>query len=259
MKKLLMMVLVGIMSVSMLAGCGKSEEEKLAEQLNKEYEEYEENREEKVEENASNQEFLAEMQAEATELKTMLEEYFSATTKDEVISIAKEYNDMYDAYMEKALDYGWTEGTARTVLVNMGSTTDAIPENFYKGKALYIEKCENLDYEEMTFAYNEEGTDFVFIIKSNSENNNGNCFQIMKNDGTIITPDISSITSEQTTSVEILDVNGTEAIIEVIDNADWLYYALSFDTSDLTATENGLENAYTKETIYSLDDLNRLI
>lgn len=29
MKKLLMMVLVGIMSVSMLAGCGKSEEELL--------------------------------------------------------------------------------------------------------------------------------------------------------------------------------------------------------------------------------------
>ena len=121
MKKLLVMILVGVMTMGVLTGCGKSEEEKamdemashimdeaaedgvdLEEMLEEEYEAYEERHEENMKEIEEHNDFAALMQEEVKKPVSAWEAYMASTTSKDIIANAKEYNKAYDEYLKLA-------------------------------------------------------------------------------------------------------------------------------------------------------------
>ena len=255
MKKFLVMILVAFMAMSVLTGCGKSEEEKamdemashmideaaadgvdLEEMLEEEYEAYEERHEQNLKEMEERKEAALAKEEAAKKPLAAFEAYMNATTSKEIIANAKEYNNAYDEYLKLANGDPVQEGNFLTYLgnKNINYKRTKIAESVYEVKAAYVDFAEKDKYEEARFYYNTE-EDLAYIALTGIDTNTGAIDEILvlNRDGSTCKIDLSSITTNTTSYLMPLGFVGDKYIINTVDNADYKYW--EFNVSENTA------------------------
>lgn len=255
MKKLFVMVLVGIMAMSVLTGCGKSEEEKAMDEmashiieeaaadgvdlnkvLEEEYKAYEERHEQNMKELEEKKEFALEKEEAVKEPVSAYQAYMNSTTSQDIIANAEKYNEAYDKYLELA------DGNQETVnqLVNYlegqnNLKRTKINESVYRLKAAYVDFNEKDKYSEAWFYYNtDEDTAHIVFQGMDSETYAVNEILVLNGDGSTCEIDLSSVMTDTTSLVQSLGFVGNTYYIFTVDNAEYKYW--EFDVSGATAS-----------------------
>ena len=255
MKKLFVMVLVGIMAMSVLTGCGKSEEEKAMDEmashiieeaaadgvdlnkvLEEEYKAYEERHEQNMKELEEKKEFALAKEEAVKEPVSAYQAYMNSTTSQDIIANAEKYNEAYDKYLELA------DGNQETVnqLVNYlegqnNLKRTKINESIYRLKAAYVDFNEKDKYSEAWFYYNtDEDTAHIVFQGMDSETYAVNDILVLNGDGSTCEIDLSSVMTDTTSLVQSLGFVGNTYYIFTVDNAEYKYW--EFDVSGATAS-----------------------
>lgn len=262
MKKLFVMVLVGIMAMSVLTGCGKSEEEKAMDEMashiieeaaadgvdlkkvmEEEYKAYEERHEQNMKELEEKKEFALEKEEAVKEPVSAYQAYMNSTTSQDIIANAEKYNEAYDKYLELA------DGDQETVnqLVNYlegqnNLKRTKINESVYRLKAAYVDFNEKDKYSEAWFYYNtDEDTAHIVFQGMDSETYMVNEILVLNGDGTTCEIDLSSVMTDTTSLVQSLGFVGNTYYIFTVDNADYKYW--EFDVRGATASGVSTSNS----------------
>ena len=255
MKKLLVMILAVVLTMSVFTGCGKSEEEKAMDEmashmieeaaedgvdleklLEEEYEAYEERHEENMKELEEHNDFAALMQEEVKKPVSAWEAYMASTTSEDIIANAKEYNNAYDAYLKLADNDQTTEGSLLTHLANMNPNhkRTKINESVYKIKAAYVDFNEKDNYSEAWFYYNTEEDTAHIVFQGMDETTYAvNELLVLNGDGSTCEIDLASVTTDTTSLIQSLGFIGDTYYIFTVDNAEYRYW--EFDVSGKTA------------------------
>lgn len=279
MKKVFVKILLGVMTISALTGCGKSEEEKamnemashimseaaedgvdLEKLLEEEYKAYEERHEENLKKIEEHNDFAAFMQEEVKKPVSAWEAYMASTTSKDIIANAKAYNKAYDEYLKLADKGQATEESLLTYLskMNPDHKRTKINESVYEIKAAYVDFAEKDNYEEARFYCNVE-EDFAYIALTGIDSNTGAIDEILvlKRDGSTCNIDLSSITTGTTSYLMPLGFAGEKLIINTIDNADYKYW--EFDVTEKTAKGGSTStNAVTSNEHWFMNTLEEL-
>ena len=170
MKKILVMVLVGVIGMSIFTGCGKSEEEKandeIAQHLRDEAaedgvdidkmmeddaEKYNAELEEGNKKIANENEFKESLKNnEMVPLKEQEEIYMNATDSATAKKAAEEFNKAYDKYMEAAIgEYLINERIAAEQLNNNDIRRTKISDNELQTRVNYLDNCYGKDYNKV--------------------------------------------------------------------------------------------------------------
>lgn len=255
MKKLFVMILAGVMAMSVLTGCGKTEEEKAMDEmashiieeaaadgvdlkkvLEEEYKAYEERHEQNMKELEEKKEFALEKEEAVKEPVSAYQAYMNSTTSQDIIANAEKYNEAYDKYLELA------DGNQETVnqLVNYlegqnNLKRTKINESVYRLKAAYVDFNEKDKYSEAWFYYNtDEDTAHIVFQGMDSETYAVNEILILNGDGSTCEIDLSNVMTDTTSLVQSLGFVGNTYYIFTVDNAEYKYW--EFDVSGATAS-----------------------
>lgn len=255
MKKLFVMVLAGIMAMSVLTGCGKSEEEKAMDEmashileeaaadgvdlekvLEEEYKAYEERHEQNMKELEAKKEFALEKEEAVKEPVSAYQAYMSSTTSQDIIANAEKYNKAYDKYLELADGDQETVNQLVNYLANQNNQKRTkINESVYHLKAAYVDFNEKDKYSEAWFYYNtEEDIAHIVFQGIDTETYMVNEFLVLNSDGSTCEIDLSSIMTDTTALVQSLGFVGNTYYIFTVDNAEYKYW--EFDVSGATAS-----------------------
>ena len=262
MKKLFVMILAGVMAMSVLTGCGKTEEEKAMDEmashileeadadgvdlekvLEEEYKAYEERHEQNMKELEEKKEFALKKEEAVKEPVSAYQAYMNSTTSQDIIANAEKYNEAYDKYLELA------DGDQETVnqLVNYlegqnNLKRTKINESVYRLKAAYVDFNEKDKYSEAWFYYNtDEDTAHIVFQGMDSETYMVNEILVLNGDGTTCEIDLSSVMTDTTSLVQSLGFVGNTYYIFTVDNADYKYW--EFDVSGATASGVSTSNS----------------
>ena len=262
MKKLFVMILAGVMAMSVLTGCGKTEEEKAMDEmashileeaaadgvdlekvLEEEYKAYEERHEQNMKELEEKKEFALEKEEAVKEPVSAYQAYMNSTTSQDIIANAEKYNEAYDKYLELA------DGDQETVnqLVNYlegqnNLKRTKINESVYRLKAAYVDFNEKDKYSEAWFYYNtDEDTAHIVFQGMDSETYMVNEILVLNGDGTTCEIDLSSVMTDTTSLVQSLGFVENTYYIFTVDNADYKYW--EFDVSGATASGVSTSNS----------------
>ena len=262
MKKLFVMILAGVMAMSVLTGCGKTEEEKAMDEmashileeaaadgvdlekvLEEEYKAYEERHEQNMKELEEKKEFALKKEEAVKEPVSAYQAYMNSTTSQDIISNAEKYNEAYDKYLELA------DGDQETVnqLVNYlegqnNLKRTKINESVYRLKAAYVDFNEKDKYSEAWFYYNtDEDTAHIVFQSMDSETYMVNEILVLNGDGTTCEIDLSSVMTDTTSLVQSLGFVENTYYIFTVDNADYKYW--EFDVSGATASGVSTSNS----------------
>ena len=262
MKKLFVMILAGVMAMSVLTGCGKTEEEKAMDEmashileeaaadgvdlekvLEEEYKAYEERHEQNMKELEEKKEFALKKEEAVKEPVSAYQAYMNSTTSQDIIANAEKYNEAYDKYLELA------DGDQETVnqLVNYlegqnNLKRTKINESVYQLKAAYVDFNEKDKYSEAWFYYNtDEDTAHIVFQGMDSETYMVNEILVLNGDGTTCEIDLSSVMTDSTSLVQSLGFVGNTYYIFTVDNADYKYW--EFDVSGATASGVSTSNS----------------
>ena len=262
MKKLFVMILAGVMAMSVLTGCGKTEEEKAMDEmashileeaaadgvdlekvLEEEYKAYEERHEQNMKELEEKKEFALKKEEAVKEPVSAYQAYMNSTTSQDIISNAEKYNEAYDKYLELA------DGDQETVnqLVNYlegqnNLKRTKINESVYRLKAAYVDFNEKDKYSEAWFYYNtDEDTAHIVFQGMDSKTYMVNEILVLNGDGTTCEIDLSSVMTDTTSLVQSLGFVGNTYYIFTVDNADYKYW--EFDVSGATASGVSTSNS----------------
>lgn len=255
MKTLFVLILSGVMTMSILTGCNRSEEEKamdeiashikdeaakdgvdLEELLEEEYEAYEERHEENMKEIEKHNDFAALMQEEVKKPVSAFEAYMNATTSKDIIANAKEYNKAYDEYLNLANGDQTKESSLLSYLgkMNPHNKRTKINESIYEIKAAYVDFKDKDKYSEARFYYNiEEDTAHIVFQGIDQSTYAVNEIIILNRDGSICKLDLSSVTTGTTSLIQSLGFIGNIYYLNTVDNADFKYW--EFDATEKTA------------------------
>ena len=255
MKKLLVMILLGVMTMSVLTGCGKSEEEKAQEEiashikdeaaedgvdlekmLEEEYEAYEERHEENMKEIEEHNDFAALMQEEVKKPVSAWEAYMASTTSKDIIANAKAYNKAYDEYLKLADGEQTNESSLLSYLERMNPNykRTKINESVYEIKAAYVDFKDKDKYSEAWFYYNtEEDTAHIVFQGIDEATYTVNEIVVLNGDGSTCKIDLSSVTTSTTSLIQSLGFIGDTYYIQTVDNAEYKYW--EFDVTGKTA------------------------
>lgn len=261
MKKLLVMVLLGCMTMGLSTGCSKSEEEKAMDELSRhmieeaaqdgvdleklleeEYAAYEVRHEQNQKELQEHNEFAAVLQEAIVEMTAAYEDYRSAVTAKDIVKKAEIYNQMYDEYLELGEGDPVKE---RSLIDNLGrqnsrNKRNKIAQCIYELKAAYVDCEEKANYQEAWLYYNEEETSaYIAFIGKNEMNGMTDEILILKQDGTTCEIDVAGIITPTTTYIEPLSFKGNNFMINTVDNADYKYWM--FDVTGTTASGVAVE------------------
>ncbi len=213
MKKILVMVLVGIIGMSALAGCGKSEEEKamdeVAEHLRDEAAADGVDLDKMVEEEA--EKYNAELEAgnkkianenefkeslknkEMVPLKEQEEIYMNATDSATAKKAAEEFNKAYDKYMEAAIgEYLVDEYAASEQLNNNNIRRAKISDNELQTRVNYLENCYGKSYNKIQF-FDDDNENICILMYNETDDQIVSDVTLVYNDGKSIVPNLSSI------------------------------------------------------------------
>lgn len=255
MKKLLVMVLLGVTTMGILTGCGKSEEEKavgkMQAQIMKEakkdseeiekfmeqhYEAYEKAGEERQKALEEHNAFAEKMQKGVKKPIEAYEAYMDATIAKEVIATAKAYNQAYNEYLKLADGDAEQEKSLVNYLgrQNPHHKRTPIMESVYEVKAAYLEFAGRDQYNEGWIYYSDEVNSAYIVLAGRDEATYLiNEMVILKSDGSICKLDLASVMTKTTSMVEPLNFTGDAYLLFTVDNADYKYW--QFDATGKTA------------------------
>ena len=255
MKKLLVMVLLGVTTMGILTGCGKSEEEKavskMQAQIMKEAEKDSEEIEKFMEQHYDNYEkankehqkaveehnaFAEKMQEGVKKPIEAYEAYMDATTAKEVIATAKAYNQAHKEYLKLANGDVDKENSLVNYLgrQNPHHKRTPIMESVYEVKAAYLDFAERDQYNEGWIYYSNEVNSAYIVLAGRDEMTYMiDEMVILKSDGSICKLDLASVMTKTTSMVEPLNFTGDAYLLFTVDNADYKYW--QFDTAEATA------------------------
>lgn len=251
MKKILVMVLVGVIGMSIFTGCGKSEEEKandeIAQHLRDEAAADGVDLDKMVEEEA--EKYNAELEAgnkaianenefkeslknnEMVPLKEQDEIYRNATDSATAKKAAEEFNKAYDKYMEAAIgEYLVNEHVAAEQLNNNGIRRTKISDNELGTRVNYLDNCYGKDYNKVQL-FGADGEIEGILMYNETDDQIVSDVTLVYNDGRSIVPDLSSI-GKPVQCVEIV-INSNSLII-----TDYIW-AYEFTPENTSGTSMG--------------------
>jgi hypothetical protein len=240
MKKILVMVLVGVIGMSALAGCGKSEEEKamdeIAEHLRDEAAADGVDIDEMLEEDAAK--YSAELEAgnqaiydrntfieqlknnEMAVLKEQYEIYSNATDSETAKKAGEEFNKAYDEYLEAAIgehiddEYSAAEQLRLNDIHKMKITDIEL-----QTRVNYLNNCYGKDYNKIQF-FTDNKENISILMWNEADDGTVSNISLVYPDSTVITPDLSSI-SEPVQNVDFFILNNE--LIVTGDFENWAY------------------------------------
>lgn len=237
MKKILVMVLVGIIGMSALAGCGKSEEEKamdeVAEHLRDEAAADGVDLDKMVEEEAEkyNAELEAGNKAIANEnefkeslknneialIKEKYEIYLNATDSETAKKAAEELNKAYDEYLNAAIGEYISEQGAYELLKRNDIYARKVTDSELQTRVNYLDNCYGKNYNKIKF-FDDDNKNISILMYNETDDQIVSDVLLVYPDGTVLTPNLSGI-SEPVQCVEFA-VNRNSLIIT---NYSWAY------------------------------------
>ena len=237
MKKILVMVLVGIIGMSALAGCGKSEEEKamdeVAEHLRDEAAADGVDLDKMVEEEAEkyNAELEAGNKAIANEnefkeslknneialIKEKYEIYLNATDSETAKKAAEELNKAYDEYLNAAIGEYISEQGAYELLKRNDIYAGKVTDSELQTRVNYLDNCYGKNYNKIKF-FDDDNENISILMYNETDDQIVSDVLLVYPDGTVLTPNLSGI-SEPVQCVEFA-VNRNSLIIT---NYTWAY------------------------------------
>ena len=237
MKKILVMVLVGIIGMSALAGCGKSEEEKamdeVAEHLRDEAAADGVDLDKMVEEEAEkyNAELEAGNKAIANEnefkeslknneialIKEKYEIYLNATDSETAKKAAEELNKAYDEYLNAAIGEYISEQGAYELLKRNDIYAGKVTDSELQTRVNYLDNCYGKNYNKIKF-FDDDNENISILMYNETDDQIVSDVLLVYPDGTVLTPNLSGI-REPVQCVEFA-VNRNSLIIA---NYSWAY------------------------------------
>ena len=237
MKKILVMVLVGIIGMSALAGCGKSEEEKamdeVAEHLRDEAAADGVDLDKMVEEEAEkyNAELEAGNKAIANEnefkeslknneialIKEKYEIYLNATDSETAKKAAEELNKAYDEYLNAAIGEYISEQGAYELLKRNDIYAGKVTDSELQTRVNYLDNCYGKNYNKIKF-FDDDNENISILMYNETDDQIVSDVLLVYPDGTVLTPNLSGII-EPVQCVEFA-VNRNSLIIT---NYSWAY------------------------------------
>ena len=231
------MVLVGIIGMSALAGCGKSEEEKamdeVAEHLRDEAAADGIDLDKMVEEEAEkyNAELEAGNKAIANEnefkeslknneialIKEKYEIYLNATDSETAKKAAEELNKAYDEYLNAAIGEYISEQGAYELLKRNDIYAGKVTDSELQTRVNYLDNCYGKNYNKIKF-FDDDNENISILMYNETDDQIVSDVALVFPDGKVLTPDLSSI-NELVQSVEFA-VNSSSLIIT---NYTWAY------------------------------------
>lgn len=251
MKKILAMVLVGIIGISVFTGCGKSEEEKamdeIADHLRDEAAADGVDIDKMVEEEA--EKYNAELEAgnkaianenefkeslknnEMVPLKEQDEIYRNATDSATAKKAAEEFNKAYDKYLEAAIgEYLVDEYAASEQLRQNDIRVTKITDKELQTRVNYLENCYGKSYNKIQF-FDDDNENICILMYNETDDQIVSDVTLVYNDGKSIVPDLSSI-GKPVQCVEIV-INSNSLII-----TDYIW-AYEFTPENTSGTSMG--------------------
>ncbi len=237
MKKILVMVLVGIIGMSALSGCGKYEEEKamdeVAEHLRDEAAADGVDLDKMVEEEAEkyNAELEAGNKAIANEnefkeslknneialIKEKYEIYLNATDSETAKKAAEELNKAYDEYLNAAIGEYISQHGAYELLKRNDIYAGKVTDSELQTRVNYLDNCYGKNYNKIKF-FDDDNENISILMYNETDDQIVSDVALVFPDGKVLTPDLSSI-NELVQSVEFA-VNSSSLIIT---NYTWAY------------------------------------
>ena len=213
MKKILSIVLVGIIGISVFTGCGKSEEEKamdeIADHLRDEAAADGVDIDKMVEEEAER--YNAELEAgnkaianenefkeslknnEMVPLKEQDEIYRNATDSATAKKAAEEFNKAYDKYLEAAIgEYLVDEYAASEQLRQNDIRVTKITDKELQTRVNYLENCYGKSYNKIQF-FDDDNENISILMYNETDDQIVSDVTLVYNDGKSIVPELSSI------------------------------------------------------------------
>lgn len=237
MKKILVMVLVGVIGMSALAGCGKSEEEKamdeVAEHLrdeaaqdgvdidkmaSEEAEKYNAEVEAGNKAIANENEFKESLKNnEIALIKEKYEIYLNATDSETAKKAAEELNKAYDEYLNAAIGEYISEQGAYELLKRNDIYAGKVTDSELQTRVNYLDNCYGKNYNKIKF-FDDDNENISILMYNETDDQIVSDVALVFPDGKVLTPDLSSI-NELVQSVEFA-VNSSSLIIT---NYTWAY------------------------------------
>ena len=237
MKKILVMVLVGVIGMSALAGCGKSEEEKamdeVAEHLrdeaaqdgvdidkmaSEEAEKYNAEVEAGNKAIANENEFKESLKNnEIALIKEKYEIYLNATDSETAKKAAEELNKAYDEYLNAAIGEYISEQGAYELLKRNDIYAGKVTDSELQTRVNYLDNCYGKNYNKIKF-FDDDNENISILMYNETDDQIVSDVLLVYPDGTVLTPNLSGII-EPVQCVEFA-VNRNSLIIT---NYSWAY------------------------------------
>lgn len=238
MKKILVMVLAGVIGMSVFTGCGKSEEEKANDEIaqhlrdeaaadgvdidkmvEEEAEKYNAELEAGNKEIADRNEFVESLKNnEMVPLKEQYEIYTNATDSATAKEACEEFNKAYDKYLETAIgEYVTDEVIASELLRQNDIYSGEITHLQLQTRVNYLDNCYGKNYNKIQF-FTDDNENISLLMWNETDDQIVSDVALVFPDGKVLTPDLSSI-NEPVQSVEFA-VNSSSLIIT---NYTWAY------------------------------------
>ena len=237
MKKILVMVLVGVIGMCIFTGCGKSEEEKamdeIADHLRDEAAADGVDIDKMVEEEAEkyNSELEAGNKAIANEnefkeslknneialIKEKYEIYLNATDSETAKKAAEELNKAYDEYLNAAIGEYISEQGAYELLKRNDIYAGKVTDSELQTRVNYLDNCYGKNYNKIKF-FDDDNENISILMYNETDDQIVSDVLLVYPDGTVLTPNLSGI-SEPVQCVEFA-VNRNSLIIT---NYTWAY------------------------------------
>ena len=252
MKRFLILTAALLVLCLTLTACGKSEEEQAANEiyehmkeeaaadgvdlvavLEEEMEAYEERHEQWEEEQAAAQDFQALIDAALPDITAAYTRYTTATTGAEIRDAAETYNELYFNYMALAQD-DTQKGTLLSRLDQAISTRRELFPCIYETKAAYADYADKGSVSEVRF-YFDRSTDNGWMVLMHRDETTWmfDSVKVLHKDGSVFDVNLASVTTETTSSIDCCGINADGIVLNVVDNADFLYFL--FPLNDSTA------------------------
>jgi len=267
MKKILVLLAVGVTVLGCLSGCGKKEEKTSYEQMKEDVQnELQENEELHSKANATENELNVKW-------RSVLEEkyldYENSTDPTEIVENAQIYNKVLNEMTVDVENSGFKAMNCSEIndfLTNVAKTKSEISELEYNTKALYYKAVVTQGYEKFICYYDKESSFSMFVLLNNESNWLINEMMIIKSDGSSLKMNMSDFEKNDYVNAGIYSVTEERLIFWTNYNADSYYYEvdISGDSATLiTSGQGGCEDYEQKyksvEKSVNDDELNSLI
>lgn len=238
MKKLMAIFLIGVLSVSVLTGCKKSEEE----QAKAVYEEMKKDAKEELERDAELKEERQDTKEALSEkwvpiLQEKYDAYFNETDPEKILKHANDYN---QAYQEMSADLTDNHLTIHNVsgisnvLMNEIKSMGEIPECASKARSVYFKSSEDItNYENMTCWYSKDTGNIVYALETqNTETGLIENILLVKEDGTKLNLNISDFEKNEYSMIEIYSITADHVIFDTVCNATMYTYVVNISSNE---------------------------